>query len=227
MHSCVFYSFLSCYEKLLRTLKQVPQSMFENHLFAQHIPEAWKFIFSNKLDWIGGHKLPFPICFLNANCILCKVIRIRRSRNQIEGFPDDSVVRTPPASVGDTGCIPGPEDSMYPGATKPCSRAWKLQLLSPSSRERESETLRGSRGATAMGRWSPHDAVKSSSYSLHLEKAPMQQGRSSTAKRERIKFSIDLMIFGKLSIFSPKTLDEKAGALDLSQVTCQELGEDP
>ena len=57
------------------------------------------------------HKLPLPICFLNANHILRKILRMRRSRSHIEGFPGDSVVKTLPASVGYMCSIPGPEDT--------------------------------------------------------------------------------------------------------------------
>ena len=39
-----------------------------------------------------------------------------------EGFPGGSVVKNPPAKVGDTGLIPDPEDRTGQGATKPGSR---------------------------------------------------------------------------------------------------------
>ena len=54
------------------------------------------------------------------------------------GSPDVSVVNNPPASVGDGGSIPVPEDSTCLGASKPilpqllslCSGAWEPKLLS-------------------------------------------------------------------------------------------------
>ena len=38
--------------------------------------------------------------------------------NEVD-FPGGPVVRSLPASAGDTGSIPGPEDSLYQGAPKP------------------------------------------------------------------------------------------------------------
>ena len=63
--------------------------------------------------------------------------------------------------------------------------------------------------ATTMRSWSPHTAIKSSPYSLHLEKALVRQGRSNTTKKKEIKFSIELMILDKVSIFSLNHLMRK------------------
>ena len=56
----------------------------------------------------------------------------------IKSVPGSSVVKNPPANVGNTGSIPGPERSHMPRSTQACapqllslcSRAWKHQLLS-------------------------------------------------------------------------------------------------
>ena len=57
--------------------------------------------------------------------------------DKVEGFPGDSVVKTPPANGGDTGLIPDTARSHMlqsnqahePQLLSLCCRAWELQLL--------------------------------------------------------------------------------------------------
>ena len=51
-------------------------------------------------------------------------------KNNLEGFPGDSVVKNLPANAGDTGLSPGPGRSHVPQLLSLCSRAREPQLLS-------------------------------------------------------------------------------------------------
>ena len=88
------------------------------------------------------------------------------------GFPGGPEIKNVPANAGDTGSIPGPEDSTGHRATKP---------------------ERHNYGARAPSQWekpTPHNS--NSSHSPQLEKACVQQRRSSAAKNKQIT---DLFLF--------------------------------
>ena len=51
----------------------------------------------------------------------------------LRDFPGGAVVKNPPASVGDTGSIPGPGRSHTHGATKPVGHNYRACSLEPVS----------------------------------------------------------------------------------------------
>ena len=100
----------------------------------------------------------------------------RKSNKKREwDFPVGAVVKTPPASAGDTGSSPGLGRSHMLVAAEqlsPCvttTEARAPRACAPQQRE-----------ATAMR--SPHTATKSSPHSPQLEKARAQQWRPNAAK---------------------------------------------
>ena len=100
-----------------------------------------------------------------------------------EDFPGGTMGKNPPASGGDTGLIPSPEDSTYHGETKPTyrsnycphSKAHELQLPKPACLEPELHSKRS------------HCSEKARHRSPQLEKALRQQWRPSATKNLKKK----------------------------------------
>ena len=99
-------------------------------------------------------------------------------QSHIWGFPGGLVVKSPPGNSGNTSSIPGLRRSMCFGASKPLRHSYWVCALEPGSCNYCS-TIRGT-----TTRRSPHTTTESSPYSLQLEKACVQQQRSSTVKNK-------------------------------------------
>ena len=76
--------------------------------------------------WVGSNKL---------------VELKKKKKENVQGFPDGSVVKNLPAKAGDTSSIPGPRGYHMPQGNKPvghpqplslCSLARELRLLKPA-----------------------------------------------------------------------------------------------
>ena len=101
------------------------------------------------------------------------------------GFPGGPVVKNLPCNAGDTGSIPGQEDSTCCGATKPMLHNYRACALKPESCNYWAHGLQLFKLKTQQEKpqWSSHTAMRVILTPSNCRKAHAQQQRPSMAKK--------------------------------------------